>query len=337
MKVLVTGANGFIGQAVCQVLENSGIEIIKIYGKKKSLESVDKNPSNKNEFSVDLTNRTSFSDLEELEGISALVHCAGLAHQHIESRKKEFDSVNVEALVNTLEYAQKKLIKKFILISSVSVYGLQTNELENKPIDETAECKPKGFYALSKLEGEKKAVEFCLRHNVELIIFRPATVIGEGDPGNLLKLIKFLLSNKFFWIGNGQNKKSFLYKNEVGRAVLTVLQTGFIKSSKAVPSIYNLTSKPLTMREIVGVIENSFNLKPARLIVSSKFPKMIFRINDSTIRLKLLTAFSNKLEKWLSDEIFSAEKFNKDYGFIIEVEVKEAIKNECQWYLKQIS
>ncbi len=337
MKVIVTGANGFIGESVWLLLEKHGLNVIRFCGKKKAGHSDGQKDLSNREFSIDLTKKSSFRVADQLDGISSIVHCAGLAHQEGRIKRDEFFNVNVKALENTLEFAKEQSVEKFILLSSVAVYGIQNKLSANEPVNESTVCQPQGFYAQSKLEGEKKAIEFCLKNDIELTILRLSTIIGEGDPGNLLKLIKFLKSGRFFWVGRGENRKSLLGKSDVGRAVCSVLMQTPVTRIKENPAVYNLASEPVRMHEIVETIEKSLQLRTHSLVISPVFAQWLFRLNRKFLNFKTVEQISDKLDKWLSDEVFSAEKFQNEYGFSVEREALEAIECECQWFLNQVS
>jgi nucleoside-diphosphate-sugar epimerase len=105
-----------------------------------------------------------------------------------------------------------------ILISSVSVYGPYTLGL----YDENTPCRPVGPYPLSKFHAELRAIEIADKSGMALTILRLATLYGEGDPGNVGRLIRSLDQGRFVWIGDGSNRKSLLYKRDAARACVAV-------------------------------------------------------------------------------------------------------------------
>jgi nucleoside-diphosphate-sugar epimerase len=243
--------------------------------------------------------------------------------------------VNVLGTENVARLAVKLKVKHFILISSVAVYGkkpanlgLNNLAIYKFGITEEAVCQPQGFYAHSKLESEKAAQRICADSKIALTILRPAAVIGEEDRGNVARLIKAIDKKRFFWIGAGENFKSLIYKGDVAKACVKILR------KTAGNEIFNVTAQPSTMKEIVSEIENNLGIKAPKFSISSKIISKCFLINTKFLRLKKLNQIEGILEKWLSEDVFSGEKFKKIYGFQTEISIKEAIRRQVEHYKK---
>lgn len=314
MKVLITGANGFVGREIVAEL-SANCEIIKLAGK-----------SNKSDdyLNIDITNKTEVDSLANLENVDALIHTAGLAHQFGETTQEDFFKVNVVGTENICNLAVKLNVKHFILISSVSVYGKSKNS--SQEVDEEVECQPEGFYAESKLESEKVARRVCEDNKIALTILRPATVIGEGDAGNVFRLIEALDKKKFLWIGKGENSKSLIYKKDVARACKSVLQ-----KRTAETEVFNISAEPLTMSEIVSNISENLGKKIPKIYIPANFLIKVLRIG-SGMNFGRLKKILETIEKWVAEDVYISEKIREKYDFSTEVSVKEAIKREVIWY-----
>ncbi len=126
MKILLTGANGFIGAEIFSELVKENFELIAAGGKKSQRN--EKNRQATNEIiKIDVADKKTFSELEKLNTIDAVIHAAGLAHQFGEIEKSAFDKVNVTGTENIACLAVKLNAKHFILISSTAVYGTKKN------------------------------------------------------------------------------------------------------------------------------------------------------------------------------------------------------------------
>ncbi|MEK7776125.1 MAG: NAD-dependent epimerase/dehydratase family protein, partial [Planctomycetota bacterium] len=112
--------------------------------------------------------------------------------------------------------------------------------------DENTPCNPVGPYALSKYNAELRAIEIAREAGMALTILRLATLYGEGDPGNVGRLMRTLDRGRFLWIGDGSNRKSLLYKGDAARACMAVAE----RSASGI-NIYNVSAPACTMREIV--------------------------------------------------------------------------------------
>jgi nucleoside-diphosphate-sugar epimerase len=325
MKVLVTGATGFLGRAIVVELLQNGAEVLTT-AKSSSAGDLP------NYYPADITDAESLDGLESIGELDAIIHAAGLAHQFKETERENFRKINVEGTGNLAALALRLKAKKFILISSVAVYG-EAKKIESK-FEEDSACQPSGFYAESKLEAEKAAIEICANDSIDLIILRPSTIIGENDKGNVSRLMRAIDRRRFVWLGKGKNLKSLVYKADVARACFCLLgNSGATKNNRA--NIYNVTAEPLSMREIVGEIAKVLD----KFVVPVHFPaspvQKSLSLMGKTTGIKIFGKIAGTIDKWLSDEVFSGEKIKTETGFQIETSPIEGIRREALHYRKQ--
>jgi nucleoside-diphosphate-sugar epimerase len=325
MKVLVTGAEGFVGQTIVEELSKKNVEVFCLARPKS-----ERTNDSKTFFRADIVNLESLKCLDELKNIDGIIHSAGLAHQFDDVDEKAFWQINVEGTKNIALTAARLKAKHFILISSVSVYGKVRGLRGRATIDEDSKCEPEGFYAQSKLEAEKIAIEICEKNNVPLTILRLATVIGERDRGNTARLIKVIDEGRFFWIGKGENYKSLVYKNDAAQACISVLDK---KTDKT--EIFNVTAAPVSMKEIVSEIARHLKKRIPEIYIPKGLLETAFRINAKILRRKNIYNISKTVEKWLSDDVFSGEKIARAYGFRAETTVSEAIGRQIASFQKE--
>jgi nucleoside-diphosphate-sugar epimerase len=166
MKVLVTGASGFLGKHVIQELTRLQYTIDTI------------GRSNTATIVADISKEVpSLSKQYDL-----VVHAAGKAHvvPKTEAEKQEFYDVNLTGTKNLIE-ALKKTPSYFIFISSVAVYGLVSGD----KIIETEELKAVDSYGASKVCAEKIILDWCKKNHVCCTILRLPLLVSENPPGNL--------------------------------------------------------------------------------------------------------------------------------------------------------
>lgn len=365
MKVLITGASGFLGSETANVIKRNSHEIITLgRGRKdrrkientepvKKSEKNEKNEKNEEhrknnksrkggspvqktnfetnfesnletDFAADISSFEEIEKLEVIGKIDAVIHCAGLAHQFGNVGKEDFWRVNVEGTRNVAKLAARLAAEKFILISSVAVYG--QNRDTSVPFEEKAVCRPGDFYAESKLESEHAARKICEENGIELTIVRPATIIGEGDRGNFLRLIRAIDRNRFIWLGRGENLKSLIYKRDVAEACLFLLNR-----KEGAAGIYNLSAEPLKMNRIVGEIYAALGKKERKWHIPTSVPESLFFINQKFFRFSGIEKLAATVGKWRSDDVFSTKKI-KEIGFEPATEIKRAIALEVEYY-----
>jgi nucleoside-diphosphate-sugar epimerase len=320
MRILVTGAEGFVGKAIVAALLEKKFCVFCLASLKSETKSAPKL------FRADIGNLESLNCLDELKNIDAVIHSAGLAHQFGDVNEKDFWKVNVEGTKNVVLKAAHLAAKHFVLISSVSVYG-KARQDKRIEIDEDFPCEPEGAYAQSKLEAEKIATEICEENSIPLTILRLATVVGEGDQGNTARLINWIDAGRFLWIGKGENLKSLIYKGDVAEACACVLDK---KTSET--EIFNVTSEPVSMKEIVGEIAKNLNKKIPKIYVPAKLSEVAFKLNSKITRIGKIHKLSETIEKWLSDDVFSGEKIALRYKFRAKTKISEAIERQVESY-----
>lgn len=322
MKVLVTGASGFLGQAIISEIGQENHDIYSLVSFKN------KNSQNlPNVYQADISDYESLLKLEEIENCAIVIHSAGLAHQFGKTSDEKFWDVNVRGTENIARLAVKLKTKHFILISSVSVYG---DVEKNGAIDENRICNPQGIYAKSKLESEVIARKICASNQIGLTIIRPATIIGENDRGNTARLIEAIDRNRFIWIGKGENRKSLVYKQDVAKACLKVFEK---KSSEV--EVFNVTAESVKMNYIVSEIEKSLQKKTPKFKISVSMLEKIFEVNKKTINISKIEKLRSTVDKWISEDVFSSQKIFKEYGFRAETKIAEALRRQVEYYLEK--
>jgi len=332
MKVLVTGATGLVGREIGSKLLNYGIDtVLSGRGERYCAEGVDILESNY--IRADITDKASLSRFESLEKVDAVVHCAGLAHQFGNTERREFEKVNVGGTENILELAVKMNAAHFILISSTAVYGINKPTVKDgsthfiRGIDENDECRPATPYAETKLGAEEKALGICAENNIPLTIFRLAPVVGAGGEGNVARLLRAVDKKRFVWVGDGGNLKSMIYKRDVAGACLKLLL-----EKKAEIEIFNLAAKPVSMKQLVERIAETLERKIPPLNISPSLARFIFKLNNKTAGIKKIERIARSIEKWLSDDVYSAEKIASAYDFRTETSILDAVEKQALRY-----
>jgi nucleoside-diphosphate-sugar epimerase len=250
-----------------------------------------------------------------VEQVDCVIHAAGIAHVfRLDAAARErMKKINVEATGALAQAAAKAGVKRFVLLSSVSVYGSPGSPM----VDETSPCHPRGPYAESKYHGEQLVTKAAGK--MELVILRPATVYGEGDRGNVMRLIRAIDRNRFIWIGKGGNSKSLIHRDDVAEACVlaagTALPTG----------IYNVSGAPETMGTIVETIAIALGKRPPRLTI----PALPVRLAISVIPL---TDLQYNVKKWLADDSYDARNFRQVFGFSTSVSLQTGIQRQIAWY-----
>jgi nucleoside-diphosphate-sugar epimerase len=311
--ILITGASGFLGSEILRLALASGWQVRAFVrnweGEGKGVELV----------------RGDITDLDAVrkacENVSAVVHAAGLAHvfRPRENDLARFLAVNENGTANVVRAAVELAVPKVVLASSVSVYG----SYSGVECNETAPCYPQSYYAMSKLLGEQRAIELMANSQGSLRILRLATIYGEGDLGNVSKLISALEKGRFIWPGDGLNRKSLIYKADAARACLRALE-----DAKPGADIFNVSAQPVTMREIVSAICQALGRPVPRLVIPSGSLKVATTISRS---LGDPGQLGRRLEKFIRDDVYNSSKFANACNFVPVTSLMDGIRREVSF------
>jgi nucleoside-diphosphate-sugar epimerase len=318
--ILITGATGFLGSAVVDNAINSGLAVTAtdrvITKKELGIRFV----------TADILDSNSLSKI--FKGIDCVCHVAGLAHvfNRSEAMAASFYAVNVKGSENVAHAAVRAGVGHFIFISSVSVYGGVAHCK-----DEHSECYPEDPYAQSKWQAERCLVELCQKEGINLTILRLTTLYGEGDPGNMARLIDTINRRRFIWVGKGENLKSLLHFEDAARACVVVMSappTGI--------NLYNVSAPPVRMRDIVEAIVFSlgkavpvYHISSSTALASAKILKNI------SFNCGCFVNVHDKLQKWLANDCYDTVKFCNTFAYQPKVSLQEGIHREVEWYKKQ--
>lgn len=202
MKVLVTGASGFMARSLLARLRaTQGIQVVTLSRKKELPDVLDSSTLNQ------CFSTANFLDL--LVGVDVVVHTAARAHVLNETAADplaEYRKVNVDFTLNLARQCAQRQVKRFIYISSIGVHGV-TSEVPFSVLDELAPEEP---YSVSKLEAEIGLEQLCQRGEMELVIIRPPLIYGHGAPGNYGRMVQWLRSGIPLPLGAVNNLRSLI-------------------------------------------------------------------------------------------------------------------------------
>ena len=185
-RVLVTGANGFVGGALCGALIGS----YQVRGAVRKLSegiSLDGTELVQGSLSAD------FDWSDALVGVSLVVHCAARVHVMNEESLNplaEFRRVNVDGALHLASQAAVAGVKRFVFLSSVKVNGEKSER--GQPIVADQEPNPGDPYGISKMEAEEGLRALARETGMEVVIIRPPLVYGRGVRANFLAMMRWL-------------------------------------------------------------------------------------------------------------------------------------------------
>ena len=236
MKVFITGATGFIGKQVVNLLSNTDHELFCLVRKS----SQRKIPGSKwiNIIEGDLGNKNSI--IQGMRGCDWVINLAGL-YSYWEPDNQLFRKINVNGTRNVMEAALETRVSKVIHVSTVMIYGKQTDNLI------TEESKPgKRFtrYTQSKFEGDEIVWEMYKNKGLPIVVIYPSAVLGAGDPQVSGRYISDLIHRRLPITAFDKSVHSWVHVNDVAKAVVRAAEKPGNIGEK-----YFISNQRLSMRE----------------------------------------------------------------------------------------
>ena len=204
MKILITGANGFIGAHLCQELSNRNI----------SFRSTARN-TNENHYidfiSCDLETTESLDQL--MDGCDMVVHLAGRAHVTSDDSKEKYRVANEFVTQRLANAAVQNGIARFVYLSSIKVNG--ESSVPGLPIRQSDTPNPLDNYGRSKLAAELALQEICRANSMDYVIIRPVLVYGKGVKANFSALVSAVKKGLPLPIASVKNTRSMIGINNL--------------------------------------------------------------------------------------------------------------------------
>ena len=267
MRILITGAAGFIGSALSLLVENDGFEVFGIdnlntyYNPKLKLDRL-KRLKKTTFYETDITDYSSIEKLFKSIQPDIIVNLAAQAgvRYSIENPKAYLDS-NMVGFFNILDLSKKYGVKHLIYASSSSVYGA-SNKM---PLNESEKNdSPLNIYAASKKSNELMAYSYSSLFKIQTTGLRFFTVYGPWDRPDmaLTKFSQKITSGKSIDVySNGEHKRDFTFIEDITDGIYKVIKDKTI-IKRELAEVFNIGSgRPIELSYFISLIEKNFGIK----------------------------------------------------------------------------
>lgn len=309
MRVLITGATGFVGTALTEQVSSLYDTIVLIRTQNNALSS-----------KIQQLVTANISEADLPDNLDVIIHLAGRAHilnEQIIDPLSEFRKVNVEGTLQLARQALDKKVKRFIFMSSIGVNGSVTSE---KAFTEDALPQPHADYAVSKLDAEHELKKLFAGSDTELVIIRPPLVYAAHAPGNFARLLKLVASNLPLPFAGTNNKRSFVALENL----VDFIQTCIEHPQAANNTFLVADQTSISTRELVQYLKQGMG-KPARFIY----------IPQSLMKLGAVCIGKSKLYEQLFESLeVDTTKAQKLLGWTAPLSTQQAMLQAGQNYLK---
>jgi len=294
IKILLTGATGFIGQRLINAVNGE----IHVLSRRKH--------SNFKTVICDLQSKVIPDDA--LDRVDMVFHLAGFSHDLRDATKIQnlYKEVNVEATVRLAKLAVKSNVKRFVFVSSVKAGGGSTFGVCSSEKDQGD---PEGVYGKTKREAELKLLKIGKESGMHVSIIRPSLVYGPNFKGNLKLMLLGIKKGWFPPLPETGNKRSMIHVDDLVRAILLTAD-----DDRANGEIFIATDgTPHSSREIYNAMCSALD----KSIPKWSIPKSLFDVVSLiSPRIKY------KLNKLLGDECYSSVKLEA-LGFKAQKTLKD--------------
>lgn len=313
MKVLVTGASGFIGKSVSRALMHRGIFC------KMAIRSLD-NQIPDAVITGDLLGVIDWTDA--CRDVDVVVHCAGRAHitDKLDGKDLErYRKVNVDATCELASTAVQSGAKRFIFVSSIGVNGISTNNRPPFSYDDIPA--PTENYAISKWEAEQALWDISERTGLEVIVVRPPLVYGPGAKGNFIRFLELVNKGYPLPFAGVANMRSF-----VGIDNLTDLLVHCVDHPAAPGETFLVSDNhDLSICDLVIKLAEALNVRPK-----------LFTIHPILIHFAaLITSKSKELERLFGSLQIDISHTCKVLGWSPKSSIDVGFQKTADWFLNK--
>lgn len=318
MRVLVTGANGFVGAALCRRLLRDGQDEVVAAVRR----AVGDPPGISPLVIGEINGQTSWA--YALRDVDVVVHLAARVHQPHEKGADQFDlyrAVNTEGTLNLARQAVASGVRRFVFISSVKVCGEGQADAAEPPYSETSACNPVDAYGRSKLEAELGLREIAAASGLEVVIMRPPLVYGPGVKANFLRLMQWIDRGLPLPFGGIENRRDLVYVENLVDAIATCLvhpaavgRTFFVSDGARV-------STPELIRRLASALG-----RPARLV---SVPPAWLRA------LGVMSGKRAAVDRLLGSLMVDDGAMLRELGWQRPYAMDEGVRDTASWYLNK--
>ena len=314
-KVLVTGANGFIGRALCRKLIDNNWHvracIRNAHNKDKLIEGMD---------TIVVSSIESDSDWSKaLEDVEIVVHLAAKVHS---TKRTNSDSFKTFSYVNTAwterlaMISAEKGVKRFVYLSSVKACG----DGKEEPYSEKDTPKPSTPYGISKFEAELQLKKIGSRTGMDVVILRPPLVYGPGLKANFLSLFRVVNCGVPFPLASIRNRRSFIYLDDLLDAVVICMVSPNAAGKIFMVSGGEDVSTPELIRKVAEALRKKTVLFP--------FPVFLIKLIGKILGRSITTArFTDSLS-------VDSSRIRRELGWEPLFTLERGLSETAEWYLK---
>jgi nucleoside-diphosphate-sugar epimerase len=325
MKVLVTGATGFIGRALIASLVEAGHEVTAFVRPTSSRAGL---PESVQFSEGEMLNEASLKSA--VQGQDAVIHIAA----YFDFYPSDVDllyRVNVEGTRNLMRACVDTSVSRFIYCSTTETIG----PVRFPPGNEDTELRPQFDYAQSKIDAECAIREITDETGLAHVIIRPTGIMGEGDLYVMYEVAQELYEGKVFALPRNLSTQ-FMYTH------ISDVISGFVAALTPMTVLNNTIilcpDESISWEEFLDIMTTGLDVKPPRLRVPTILAKFGMALLSPFKNRKRITFFwhTKSVDMITGDgRVYSNEKAKRLLGWAPQVTMPEGFKRAIDWYLEE--
>jgi nucleoside-diphosphate-sugar epimerase len=311
--VLVTGATGFVGSAVCPILARAGYRVRRAVRTHAAAGPGDAVIGEINE-------RTDWPDA--LRGVKYVVHLAARAHA-TQSRERElhaeYERVNVAGTRRLAERAVEAGVRRFVFLSSVKANGEVTGE---HPFRESDPPRPEDAYGRTKREAEELLMRIGRESRMDVVVLRSPLVYGPGVKGNFLRFMRLVASGIPLPLGSIDNRRSLVYVGNLASAILACVE----RPQAAARTYLVSDGEDLSTADLARAIGKALQFRPLVLRCPVSLLEAAARVARRSAELARLTRSLT----------VDSTRIRRELGWIPPYSSAAGLRETAQWYYAHV-
>tara|TARA_Y100001933_G_C18897637_1_gene521093 strand:+ start:155 stop:1072 length:918 start_codon:yes stop_codon:yes gene_type:complete len=251
-KVLITGANGFLGSRILKLFLSRNYEVIGCYLNKNNNLSSFLKYTNFYMEKLDLNDGDNIRTILAKYKPCTLINCA--AYGVLPSNKDQIKilNTNLNGTINLFKESNNNNVKRFIQFGSCFEYGSHKGK-----INEDAKTNPSTFYGLTKLAATKLLITLSKNLDISIVILRPFGIWGPNESIERLvpQIIKSSKKNKFLKLTNGEQIRDYTFVDDIAEWTFKILNLTTFPNGQ----IFNLGSSKVKLSDFAKLIAKKLN------------------------------------------------------------------------------
>ena len=314
--ILVTGADGFIGSALCGELLRKEVRVraacrkLPIYPKAQSQQRMETTAVGP--ISADTDWKPALAGVESVIHLAARTH---ILHENSGDALAKYRQINVEATARLARMSAAAGVNRFVFLSSVKVNGERTLD---HPFADHSTPRPEGAYGISKWEAEQALARIAKETGMEVVVLRSPLVYGPGVKGNFLRLMRWVARGTPLPFASLANRRSLIYVGNLVAAVIACIEARAAAGKTYLVSDGEDVSTP----DLIRAVAAALGVRPR-----------LFSVPPTLLRLGAVTLGQGAEMRRLLDSLqVDGSRIRDELGWRPPYTLAEGLAQAAQWY-----